>query len=207
MRCCWLIYHPHKRSHMVHHTRCNTDEDPDIYARGPFGTVAFWQIPVTALGQMNPFALRRDCQQFNVPVRERYIAYATFAAYVVAAAAIIATGHGVELLVLWFIPWLVGYSTMLIFTWVPHHAHVETGRYRNTRCSIWPWANYLTQGQHMHIHPSHDAVDTHIISMSRSFTTSVPILNRTMQRSMAFGRAASPRWQKRENQCRGYPAP
>lgn len=148
----WMCFYPHKYSHTVHHTKCNTDEDPDIYARGPFGTVAFWRTPLASLSHLNPLALYGDCRRFNVPSRERHISYATFAAYTLAAIGIIMSGHGLELLVLWFIPWFVGYSIMLVFfTWVPHHPHVETGRYRNTRCSIWPGANLLVQGQHMHL--------------------------------------------------------
>lgn len=148
----WLFYYPHKKSHIVHHTRCNSNEDPDIYARGEFGVVTFWRIPLAALGQLNPLSLRRDCRRFGVIPSERYLSYATYAAYLAIVVALVALGYGYELLVLWFIPWLVGYSTMLVFfTWVPHHPHSETGRYRNTRCSIWPGANFLTQGQHMHL--------------------------------------------------------
>jgi beta-carotene hydroxylase len=148
----WLVYYPHKKSHMVHHAKCNSDEDPDIYARGSFGTVTFWRIPLAALGQLNPWNLYRDCQRFDMPAKERYISYATFAAYAAVIIGLIVEGYGYELLVLWFVPWLIGYSTMLVFfTWVPHHSHVETGRYRNTRCSIWPGANFLTQGQNMHL--------------------------------------------------------
>lgn len=148
----WMCFYPHKHSHTVHHTKCNSDEDPDIYARGSFGTVAFWRIPLASLDHLSPLALYKDCQRFNVPTRERYISYATFAAYSVMAVGLFVLGYGYELLTLWFIPWFIGYSTMLVFfTWVPHHSHTETGRYRNTRCSIWPGANLLTQGQHMHL--------------------------------------------------------
>ena len=148
----WMFYYPHKNSHIVHHKKCNTDQDPDIYARGSFGVVTFWRIPLASLSAFNPFALYRDCRRFNVSARERYISMATFATYTAVAGAAIAAGYGYELLVLWFIPWFVGYSIMLVFfTWVPHHPHTETGRYRNTRCSVWPGANWLTQGQHMHL--------------------------------------------------------
>jgi fatty acid desaturase len=148
----WMFFYPHKKSHIVHHTLCNKDEDPDIYARGAFGIVTFWRIPLASLSAFNPFALYRDCKRFKLSARERYISMATFAAYTAIIVAVIAAGHGVELFVLWFVPWFVGYSIMLVFfTWVPHHPHTETGRYRNTRCSIWSGANWLTQGQHMHL--------------------------------------------------------
>ncbi len=148
----WMFFRPHKKSHMVHHARANFDDDPDIYARGAFGVVTFWRTPLGALGHFNPFVLHRDCVKYSVPMAERRNAYLTFAAYTAVTAAIIAAGYGVEFLVLWFVPWLIGYTTMLFFfTWVPHHSHIETGRYRDTRCSIWPGANFLTQGQHMHL--------------------------------------------------------
>lgn len=148
----WLFYHPHKRSHMLHHRKCNSDEDPDIYARGDFGVVTFWRIPAATLGQLNPLALYRDCVRFKLSDRLTAISLATYGAYLAVILALIAAGWGYELLVLWFIPWFLGYSVMLIFfTWVPHHPHTAVGRYRDTRISIWPLANLLTQGQHMHL--------------------------------------------------------
>jgi beta-carotene hydroxylase len=148
----WMFYFPHKKSHVAHHRKCNTDDDPDIYARGSFGVVTFWRIPLVVLSLLNPWVLLRECRQFNVPAHEKRIAIATYAAYAAIVAALIATGHGAQLLLLWFVPWLLGYSIMLVFfTWVPHHPHTDTGRYRNTRCSVWPGANWLTQGQHMHL--------------------------------------------------------
>ena len=30
----WLLIYPHRGSHIAHHKKCNTDADPDIYARG-----------------------------------------------------------------------------------------------------------------------------------------------------------------------------
>jgi len=65
---------------------------------------------------------------------------------------LIASGHGYQLLVLWFIPWWIGQSVMLtLFTWTPHHDHSETGRYRNTRVSVWPAGNALLLGQGYHL--------------------------------------------------------
>lgn len=149
----WMFFYPHKRSHIVHHRKCNSDEDPDIYARGPFGVVTFWRIPVAVLNSaFNPLLLYRECKHFGCPPHERYVSYTTFAFYAGLVAAAVAAGHGRAFVELWLIPWFVGYSIMLVFfTWVPHHPHQETSRYRNTRCSVWPGANWLTQGQHMHL--------------------------------------------------------
>ena len=42
-------------------------------------------------------------------------------------------------------------SVMLtFFTWIPHHDHSETGRYRDTRVSLWPGAELLF-GQDPHL--------------------------------------------------------
>jgi len=148
----WLLIHPHRKSHMVHHARCNTDDDPDIYARGNFGVVTFWRIPLAALSQLNPVEQYRHCKQFGCTEGETRFAVATFAAYVLAVAAIVHAGYGYALLVLWFIPFMIGYSIMLVFfTWVPHHPHTQTGRYRDTRCSLWTGGNLLTQGQNYHL--------------------------------------------------------
>ena len=40
---------------------------------------------------------------------------------------------------------------LTLFTWTPHHDHRETGRYRNTRVSIWPGGNSLLLGQGFHL--------------------------------------------------------
>jgi len=55
-------------------------------------------------------------------------------------------------LFLWFVPWWIGQTVMLtFFTWTPHHDHHETGRYRNTRVSLFPFANFMLQGQNYHL--------------------------------------------------------
>jgi len=77
---------------------------------------------------------------------------ALFAAYAMTATAIIAAGFGTELLVLWVIPWFVGNLFMLTaFGWAPHHDHSETGRYRDTRISLFPGADLLYLYQNLHL--------------------------------------------------------
>jgi beta-carotene hydroxylase len=76
----------------------------------------------------------------------------TFAAYAVVVIALCAVGYWREVLLLWFVPWWIGQSVMLtLFTWTPHHDHRETGRYRNTRISLFPGANLLLLGQNYHL--------------------------------------------------------
>ncbi len=148
----WMLYYPNKASHMVHHQKCNTEEDPDLYARGSFGVVALWRIPVTALGLFNPVVQWRACRQYGVKGGHFAATVLTWLAYASVTLGLIAAGYGVEVLVLWFIPFMVGYSAMLVFfTWIPHYPHTRVGRYVDTRVNLWPGANLLTQGQHAHL--------------------------------------------------------
>ena len=148
----WLFFHHHRKSHRVHHARTNADGDPDIYARGSFAGWCLWRLPRTLIAYFNPFQLWRECRRYGLTVRERRITMASFATYAAIVLTVIATGHGYHLLMLWFIPWWIGQSVMLtLFTWTPHHDHSETGRYRNTRISLWPGANLLLLGQNYHL--------------------------------------------------------
>ncbi len=148
----WMFYEPHKKSHIAHHKKCNTDEDPDIYARGSFGVVSLWRLPLATLSNLNPFALYQSCRSFHVANRHRRNSFLTFGIYVAVTAALNYAGYGFEFVMLWLVPYVIGNSIMLIFfTWVPHHDHQETGRYRDTRVSVWPGGALLTQGQNLHL--------------------------------------------------------
>jgi fatty acid desaturase len=148
----WLFFFQHKKQHMVHHTRTNFDDDPDIYARGSFLGWIFVRLPRVLIAYFNPVQLYRECLAYGVPRNEIVITMITFALQAALFVAIIAAGYGYELLVLWFIPWWIGQTVMLtLFTWTPHHDHHETGRYRNTRVSLFPGANWLLLGQHLHL--------------------------------------------------------
>jgi fatty acid desaturase len=148
----WLFFHHHRRQHMVHHTHTNMDDDPDIYARGSFAGWLFVRLPKTLLAYFNPLSLHRECGRFGCTRRETIITMATFAVYASVLIGLIAAGYGIEVFVLWFIPWWIGQTVMLtLFTWTPHHDHHETGRYRNTRVSIVPGGNVLLLGQGYHL--------------------------------------------------------
>lgn len=153
--CCaplWLIYDHHKKQHMVHHSHTNEDSDPDIYSRGSFIGWIFVRLPIALVNYFNPFALIRECRTFGCSQAEKRRSLVTFAFYVTVTATIIALGYGYELAMLWFIPWWIGQTVMLtLFTWAPHHDHHETGRYRNTRVSLWPGAEILLLGQNVHL--------------------------------------------------------
>jgi beta-carotene hydroxylase len=75
-----------------------------------------------------------------------------FALHTGIVAAIVAAGYGLELLVLWLIPWFAGLHAMqTMFGWAPHHDHSETGRYRDTRISEFPLADIVTLQQNLHL--------------------------------------------------------
>jgi fatty acid desaturase len=148
----WLHFHQHKRQHMQHHAHTNEETDPDIYAKGSFLGWVFLRAPIALLGYFNPVQQYRDCQRFHCVRREYVYTFLSFSAYTAIVIGLIAAGYGWEVLFLWFAPWWIGQTVMLtFFTWTPHHDHSETGRYRNTRVSLFPGANFLLQGQNYHL--------------------------------------------------------
>lgn len=148
----WLNFHQHKRQHMAHHAHTNEDSDPDIYARGGFMSWVFVRLPVALLNYFNPFQQYRDCRRFNCTQREYVYTAISFTVHSAIVLGLLAAGYWREVLFLWLVPWWIGQTVMLtFFTWTPHHDHHETGRYRNTRVSLFPFANFLLQGQNYHL--------------------------------------------------------
>lgn len=148
----WLNYHQHKRQHMAHHAHTNEDDDPDIYARGSLLGWIFLRLPVALINYFNPLQQYRDCRRFGCTRQEFAFTFISFAVYTLIVVGLVALGYWQEVLFLWFIPWWIGQTAMLtFFTWTPHHDHHETGRYRNTRVSLFPLANLLLQGQNYHL--------------------------------------------------------
>jgi fatty acid desaturase len=148
----WLFYHQHKRQHIQHHTHTNEETDPDIYARGSFLGWILLRLPIALLNYFNPVHVYRECKHFNLSWREIVYTAISFSIYATIIITLVMAGYWREVLFLWFIPWWIGQSLMLtFFTWTPHHDHHETGRYRNTRVSLFPGANFLLQGQNYHL--------------------------------------------------------
>ena len=148
----FLFYYPHLKQHMVHHTKANTDDDPDIYARGGFLGWVFLRLPKALIAYFSPWNLRDDCIRYGVPKWQVTVSWITFALQWAVLIVLLAFGYWKELLVLWFVPWWVGQTVMLtLFTWTPHHDHHDTGRYKDTRESLFPFANFLLLGQNHHL--------------------------------------------------------
>jgi beta-carotene hydroxylase len=148
----WQFYDHHREDHMVHHRLTNHDEDPDISARAGLFGYLFVRLPVVLLNYFNPLLLHRRCRELNLSRNGTMRTMIGFGLNVAIVVGIIAAGYGYELLVLWFVPWWIGQSVMLLmFTWSPHHDHKETGRYRNTRIVEMPMGNALLLGQGYHL--------------------------------------------------------
>lgn len=148
----WMFFHHHRKSHFVHHAKTNMPEDPDTYAIGSFSQVFFVKTPWALINYFNPVALYRECVRFRIAPWERRLTMVLFALYAAVALAVIAMGYGLEFLVLWLVPWFVGNLLMLMaFGWAPHHDHSETGRYRDTRISLFPGGDFLYLFQNLHL--------------------------------------------------------
>ncbi len=75
-----------------------------------------------------------------------------FAVQTAVVIALIIAGYGFQFVVLWLIPWFVANHLMLTaFAWFPHHDHSATGRYRDTRISLFPLGDILYLQQNLHL--------------------------------------------------------
>ena len=96
--------------------------------------------------------LWQSCRDLKLTPAERRDTLLAYGLTIVLLLGLIASGHGLELLTLWIIPWFVGEHVMEVtFGWFPHHDHSETGRYRDTRISLFPGADLLYLQQNLHL--------------------------------------------------------
>lgn len=148
----FMYFHHHRKSHFIHHARTNRPEDPDIFAMGSFPAVFFVKTPWSIINYLNGVALYRDCRALKLTRRELYVTMAHFGLIAATLVGLVAAGYGYELLMLWLIPWFVGVLLMQVaFGWFPHHDHSETGRYRDTRISLFPGGDLLYLYQNLHL--------------------------------------------------------
>lgn len=148
----WMFFHEHRKAHFQHHAHTNMEDDTDLWAKGSFARVTLIQVPWLLVNYFNPVALWRACIDLHLSAGERWGTMALFALNTVIVAGIVAAGYGMELAVLWLIPWFIGLHVMqTMFGWAPHHDHSETGRYRDTRVAEFPLADILTLQQNLHL--------------------------------------------------------
>ena len=155
----------HRAGHMRHHAYTNDPErDPDHFTEGRLSELPLKFYGMTMLYAFLPFfalvpPLRvllpkflrsklssRDGNKAEGKAQMRYWLVTT-----VVLVACLATGHGAEALLLWWLPariqlcWL-----MFIFAWYPHHPASETSRYRHTRVAVFPGSNVVIRGHDHH---------------------------------------------------------
>jgi fatty acid desaturase len=147
------------RSHMLHHSHTNGDDDPDIWVKGGFAELILKVLYQVIFLQTVPlFAMRTlapdDYRQFTRGLRgsEEIQADVVPVTVLLLLVVSIATGHFQDWLFLLFIPTRIGGVLLAIyFQWLPHHPFDSMARYTNTRISLWPIAGAVTLGQNYHL--------------------------------------------------------
>lgn len=148
----FMQFHTHRKSHFVHHAKTNAPGDPDTFLMGNFWTVVLVKTPWTMINQLNGLKVWRACKALKLTPGERRQTLIAYTLTIVLLLGLVAAGFGWELLTLWLIPWFIGEHVMEVtFGWFPHHDHTETGRYRDTRISLFPGADLLYLQQNLHL--------------------------------------------------------
>ena len=148
--------------HIEHHRHTNEDvlTDPDAWVEGG----PAWQRPLRWLA-IDGWYFRFYGPRMRVrPRREVAGELATLAVVVAGAAALVATGHGLALVVIYLLPQRIGVGVLAWwFDWLPHHdlgVTARTDRFRATRVRVgreWLMTPVmLYQNYHLvhHIHPT-----------------------------------------------------
>jgi beta-carotene hydroxylase len=148
----FMYHYTHRKSHFTHHAKTNEPEDPDKFAMGGFLEVFFLKTPRSMINQLNGVKLYQACKTLNLLPYQRRSTMIQYVVTVVLLAGLVATGRSRELFALWLIPWFVGVLLMeMAFGWFPHHDNSETGRYRDTRISLFPGGDILYLYQNLHL--------------------------------------------------------
>lgn len=146
------------------HTNASVRTDPDAWtSRGPG-----WQLPLRWLTLDLSYARCYFARLRSRPPYELAETLVVLAAALSAAAALVASGHGVELLVVYLLPQRLGLGLLAwSFGWLPHHglpAAGPEGRFGTTRVRVG-LERLLTPvllAQNLHlVHHLHPAVPFH----------------------------------------------
>ena len=145
--------------HYAHHAHTNDrDRDPDMWsskARTRLGIVLRWTV-------MDLHYLARYATELRTrPRAEAAAGLAGVAAMWTSWAVLIATGHGVALVIAWLVPARIAILTLsIVFDWIPHYPRATTAAqdpYRATNVYEHRWltAPLLAQNYHLihHLYP------------------------------------------------------
>ena len=160
-----INFSAHREGHMRHHAFTNDpSKDPDHFTDGRLAelpikfygmTMVYTFLPLFALVPPTrvvlPRSLRAVFEARSGGEAEGKAQIRFWLLMTVLLVACFVTGHGVEALMLWWLPariqlcWL-----MFIFAWYPHHPANETSRYRHTRVAVFPGSGLLIRGHDHH---------------------------------------------------------
>ncbi|MEY4995754.1 MAG: hypothetical protein RLZ67_479 [Actinomycetota bacterium] len=160
-----INFSSHRASHMRHHAYTNDPKrDPDHFTDGRLSELPVKFYGMTMLYSFLPFfalvpplrvLLPKSLQAVfderggNAKEGKAQIRFWLLTTIVLIASFV--TGHGVEALLMWWLParlqlcWL-----MFIFAWYPHHPANETSRYRHTRVAVFRGSGLLIRGHDHH---------------------------------------------------------
>ncbi len=158
----WGTYPMFKFIHIEHHRNTNegSDVDPDAWtSEGPT-----WQLPLRWSVVDLHYARFYVPRLARRPRREAVGFVANLVVVIALLVALVATGHGAELLLVYVVPQRLGLCILAWwFDWLPHHDLEDTAatdRFRATRIRVG-WERVMTplmfsQNYHLvhHIHPA-----------------------------------------------------
>ena len=136
--------------HLEHHKHTNeAGADPDGWSGGPWR----WSLPLRWLTQdLHYYAVYRRAGR---PRREVLEVVATLGAQGASAIALVALGHGLELVLFGLIPSRLAIGTLAFaFDWLPHRPHVITAKQDRMRATLALEGRllcWLTFGQSLHL--------------------------------------------------------
>lgn len=146
-----------KRTHLLHHTHTNTDDDPDIFVKGGILELFGKWVSVSVLSLL-PIWIT----QHFLDVLRRYFAtlepqgragtYIVTSLYALSLPMAVWGGWFAEWTMLWFIPTRLGLLLLnIFFQWIAHYPFERTERYHNTNMFQWPGAALMTLNQNLHL--------------------------------------------------------
>ena len=167
----WMMlvsFRDHTITHLIHHTHANGEKDPDvlnskgtpkdIVVRSLVGMVLYPLGPtisaVPPLGRLIPTPITARLQQSAQLRGPEAVAASRRVAQSHLLVLVLGTllGYGTVVWLFWYVPvWLGRIWLSLVFGWLPHHPHGETGRYRDTRVFTFPGSTFLIRGHDYHL--------------------------------------------------------
>ncbi|HIF67099.1 MAG TPA: hypothetical protein EYQ34_10965 [Acidimicrobiia bacterium] len=167
----WLLcesFIAHRITHLKHHTHTNDETDPDLLNskgsprdlifRAIIGMILYPLGPLFAavplLRRLLPRGLASRLAQMaelrgpEAGTAAKPVVLSHLAVLIVGSA----MGYAETVWLLWYLPaWIGRFWLALVFGWLPHHPHSETGRYRDTRIFTFIGSTFLIRGHDHHL--------------------------------------------------------